>query len=224
MLPFPVPQDLPNPAAAQQTANEIVAKIDDLLARADRLLGDDHWNSTKQQLDQLVYDYYDLTKDEVAVVEDTFNYVIPAMQPRLNNPPPKLWHPSNRADRDRYCRALERALKEWLRDETEVSASIAAHSLDLAVACVQLGNRRPSVTVQEETALQDLLPRLWSALPASVSHNVEIIPNLRVFIGDDLYLVKPRKKRFWLYSAALDDADGIAAELFSTAEARRRQG
>jgi hypothetical protein len=56
-----------------------------------------------------------------------------------------------------------------------------------------------------------------------MTRNVQIVPDLRVFIGDDLYLLKPRKKRFWLYSSALDEADAIAAELFSQ-QARRGRG
>jgi hypothetical protein len=34
-----------------------------------------------------------------------------------------------------------------------------------------------------------------------------------VFVENDLYLIKPMQKRFWLESTALADADAVAREL-----------
>jgi hypothetical protein len=51
------------------------------------------------------------------------------------------------------------------------------------------------------------------------------MPDLRVFIGKNLYLVKPMQRRFWLQSTALSDGDAIAADLQQSIDldAQRRQ-
>jgi hypothetical protein len=46
---------------------------------------------------------------------------------------------------------------------------------------------------------------------------------LRVFVGENLYLIKPMQRRFWLRVAALADGDGIALDLQQTITSKRRR-
>ncbi len=48
------------------------------------------------------------------------------------------------------------------------------------------------------------------------------MPDFRIFAGNHLYLVKPARRRFWLRSAALVDADAIALDLQDAAARNRR--
>ena len=50
------------------------------------------------------------------------------------------------------------------------------------------------------------------------------MPDLRVFVGNCLYLIKPMQTRFWLRSTALADADGIALDLQQAATAPQQRG
>ncbi|MCU7967117.1 MAG: hypothetical protein KZQ74_07975 [gamma proteobacterium symbiont of Bathyaustriella thionipta] len=54
-------------------------------------------------------------------------------------------------------------------------------------------------------------------MPKDLPGNFQLIPDLRIFIDDILYIVKPRKRRFWLGSTALADADAIASDLLAQA-------
>ena len=44
------------------------------------------------------------------------------------------------------------------------------------------------------------------------------MPDFRVFVDRDLFLVKPVGKRFWLRSAALADANAITLDLHAVPE------
>jgi hypothetical protein len=48
------------------------------------------------------------------------------------------------------------------------------------------------------------------------------MPDIRVFIGKNLYLIKPMQQRFWLRSSALADADAIAMDLQNAVELHKR--
>jgi hypothetical protein len=54
-----------------------------------------------------------------------------------------------------------------------------------------------------------------AALPMTMSRNVALQPDLKVFIEDALYIVKSRSMRYWLRSTALNDADEIADDLLT---------
>jgi len=66
-----------------------------------------------------------------------------------------------------------------------------------------------------ERQLKAVLKRLRKALHNGGQGSFQFVPDLRVFLDDELFLVKPRAIRYWLRSAALDDADAIAGHLFS---------
>ena len=52
------------------------------------------------------------------------------------------------------------------------------------------------------------------------SGNFQSMPDFRVFVDRDLFLVKPVGKRFWLRSAALADANAITLDLPAAAGQR----
>lgn len=50
------------------------------------------------------------------------------------------------------------------------------------------------------------------------------MPDFRVFEGNDLYLVKPMQRRFWLRSSVLADANSVALDLEDYAGSAKKQG
>lgn len=207
---FPEPDDLEDPEQSRRAMNEIVAIMDDLLARRDRLLDEDHWPETIRRLDELVFAYYGLNEEEIAIVEETFEEIIPAIQPNKGRRP-RLWNDSSEVDQARYLRELESSLGRWMLPDTPLQAEVLAQSKDAAVVRIHLGEQAPPPRETDDWSA--LLDRLWGRLDRPVSRNLQIITDLRLFDGDDLYLFKPRKRRFWLRTTAMNDAAAIAGEL-----------
>ena len=86
---------------------------------------------------------------------------------------------------------------------------------DLAILRLSLRDQ-PSAFVYSEDddgRVGAVLSRLGEHIHQPLPGNFQSMPDFRVFIDRDLFLVKPIMKRFWLRSAALADASAIALDL-----------
>ena len=61
--------------------------------------------------------------------------------------------------------------------------------------------------------LMQALGKVMSTLPSGSSHNIQLRPDFKVILDDALFLIKPPDARFWMPSAALNDADEIIGDL-----------
>ena len=216
-LPFATAKRMPNPRQAEAAARKVIQLMNRVIRNADELLqsADEQFS----QIDSLVYDYYGLDAQDVALIEDTYNYIIPAMQPRRNAGIQEIWNSSKPEHRKNYAATLCDALKPWFRKP--ITASLAAKSGDFAVLRLTIDRSRKNSAYHEVsvTDANDFLRKISWNLPKSLPGNFQLTPDLRFVIGRDMYLVKPMQLRHWLRSVALADADAIAAE-FSAINAR----
>jgi N-6 DNA Methylase len=216
-LPFSSPNNMPDPERADVAADKIVRLVDREINNADNLLRQEH--KVLEEIDALVYDYYGLDGHDVALVEDTCNYLIPAMQPRRSAGRQPIWENSSSQQRSIYAHTLCEALKPWFK--TPVNASLTAKSADVAILHLTLDKSGSKAAYRENTSteFETFLQTIGARLPIPMPGNVQLVPDLRFVIGPDMYLVKPMQLRHWLRSTALADAEQIAAE-FSAAAAR----
>lgn len=213
-IPYPSEFDLKNSREAENAFEEAVMLMDKLLDEKDNLLKQDTI-AYRQEIDSIVYRYFGLNKAEIYVIEDTLNHIVPSIQPNAHSRTiPSLWRDTNHNDWQVYSETLENALAKWLQPPIKPSAQYVGSSPDLVVIaiCLTVGADTNSEIIK---GIDDVLERIWASLPEKLSGNFQLIPDLRIFIDDVLYLVKPRKRRFWLRLAALADADSIASDLLS---------
>jgi N-6 DNA methylase len=210
-LPFAKPEAMPDPARAAKAAEKIVALMDREIKNAARLL--QNQGGVIDELDAHVCDYYGLDVAEAALIQDTIRYILPAIQPRRNAGLQAIWDTSRAEQRSAYAATLCEALKPWFN--TGLSAALAARSNDIAILKLTLRTAHGSLAYAENTAseLEVFLDSIGKHLPARLPGNVQLVPDLRFVIGDDMYLVKPMQVRHWLRATALADAEQIAAEL-----------
>jgi hypothetical protein len=222
-IPFPSVADLADHTTAETIARKITDVVDEAIASADDLLT--NHELYLEEIDRLVYMYFGLSDDEIAVIDDTLDYIIPAMQPRESDFP-ELWHPSTRGQRQLYAETLTAALGAWLQPRNAIDITLAGLGKDLAtlrLRLVESGTEQVDYSEPNtsEDATVEVLNRIWRSLPETLSRNFQIIPDLRIFLDDDLFMVKPRQLRYWLRSTALADADDIAADLHRMSAAHR---
>lgn len=217
-LPFDVAVNMPDPAKAAVAEEKIIQLIDREIARADDLLS--LQSDPLGEIDQLVFDYYGLDAHEIALIEDTFRYIIPAMQPRRSAGLQKIWANSSFEHRADYAAMLCDALSPCFK--APVQASLAAKSGDVAVLKLTIASDDGVYREDEHSEVGQLLQSIQADLPVRLPGNVQLVPDLRFVIGSDMYLVKPMQLRHWLRSTALADAEQIAAE-FTAATARQEK-
>lgn len=219
-LPFDDPENMPDPAKAFKAEKKLVALIDSELATAKKLLASQH--DVLGAIDRLVFEYYGLDAGDVAIIEDTVQHVIPAMQPRRNSGLQSIWAQANSSQRATYASMLCNALSPYFR--LPVKASLAARSSDVAVLKLTIGDEAAPYTEDTSGEFNDFLGSIAAKLPIDLPGNVQLIPDLRLVVDRDMYLVKPAALRHWLRSTALADAEQIAAEFVAAAARHGQEG
>ena len=125
-LPFDVPEKMPDPERAAVAGEKIIQLIDREIANANELLSSQ--SDPLEEIDRLVFDYYGLGAHETALIEDTLQYIIPAMQPRRSAGLKEIWTNSRFEHRANYASMLCSALAPFFRQP--IQASLAAKSGD----------------------------------------------------------------------------------------------
>lgn len=219
-LPFDAPENMPDPEKAQEAERELVTLIKCEMANSQKLLIAQH--DVLDKIDRLVFDYYGLDASDVAIVEDTVNSVIPAMQPRRSAGLQPIWAAASPPQREAYATMLCNALSPHFR--APVSASLAARSADVAVLKLTIGDAVTPYVENTSSEFNEFLTPITEKLSMEMPGNVQLIPDLRIIDGPNMYLVKPAAVRHWLRSTALAEAEQIAAELAAAAASHGQGG
>lgn len=224
-LPFPPSDSMPDPKRSRRAENALISIIDKVIeAENESFQLQASQSGVLEKLDRLAYDYFCLSDEEIILVEDAVKKIIPAVQPSRGSFP-DIWKSSNCNDRREYANTLVSNITDWIDNGYTVGARLEAYNKDLAVLCLSLreGHNQSEYVENDDTsvgeALLDLLEHIHQPLPG----NFQLMPDFRVFIDKNLYLVKPVQKRFWLRSAALADADAIALDLQDVIERRSKR-
>ncbi len=223
-LPFPSPDDMPQRERSASAENALVALIDGMIESADGPfdLREDE-QAILKKIDRLTCEFFCLSDEEAILVDDTVERIIPSIQPRRSRLP-DIWKPANPEDRRSYADALIRGMAEWFDPDCTIGIRLEARNDDLAVLRLTLeeGRGQAGYAEEDDGSVGDALAKLSEHVHQPLPGNFQLMPDFRIFAGNHLYLVKPARRRFWLKSAALADADAIALDLQDAAARNRR--
>ena len=217
-LPFPAPEDLQR-SRSEAAGLALTALIDKARSSAKKSLtlrpGNDR---PLNDLDSLCYSYFGLGEEEIALVEDAVEEIIPCTQPS-RGASVALWKPAGKGDRQTYASTLGRSMKQWFDDDVSIAVVLEARNDDLALLhlrLVEAGSEEP-YRERDDQAIGEAFGRLRAHVAMHLPGNFQLIPDFRLFVGKSLYLIKPLQRRFWLRSAAIADADAVAMDLHDAA-------
>ena len=214
-FPFPAPQDFQDGGQASEAAHALVSLIDNAIVSVQGSFaletGDE---GLFGELDAHCYRYFGLGDEEIALVEDSVDWVIPGVQPRAESLV-DLWQPAELNDRKTYASTLIGSMSQWFGEDTAIRIELEARNKDLALMHVWMVERQDWKAYREriDDAVGVALVRLSARMGVPLPGNFQLVPDFRLFIGKSLYLVKPLQRRFWLRSAAIAEADAIAMDL-----------
>ena len=214
-LPFPSPADMPERERSESAENALVSLVDQMTeSTSDSFRVPMSKGDNFGELDRLTCQFFCLSDDEITLVNDTVQKIIPAVQPNRGRFP-DVWRPADRNDRQSYAATLIRSMAEWFAPDSIVGIKLEARNNDLAILRLTLEEEQKNTRYIEETdkSVGDVLANIFEHIHQPLPGNFQLMPDFRIFIGNNLYLVKPAQKRFWLKSAALADADAIALDL-----------
>lgn len=223
-LPFPLSNELPDKRIANNIQKDIAQKLDMLF---DKLKNKEFMSpqedfpaiSDKKHFDKLIYDYLGLKQHERAIIEEHMDLVRPAMHPGRNTFP-CLWELAEKKHWEGYCETLGMAITNSMREGVKAFASVIGQSKDALL--VHVTRFRHNDVKQDDIFRTRKIPNIYE-LPDNlfknfVSHhggNLYMRRLILNFKDGDIYILKPRLRRFWLTSAAYADADRILDEALS---------
>ncbi|CAI2717512.1 HsdM family class I SAM-dependent methyltransferase [Nitrospina watsonii] len=223
-VPFPTPEEMPEPKRARKAEKALVKIIERVASKTAPFTLEGEPDSVFTTIDELSYEYFCLSNEEIALIEDSVRYILPAVQPHQGSFS-EIWKTPTTDERGVYAQTLVRALGNWFGNDQVVNVCLEAHNNDLAILRLTLcpKNKETPYTERGEPAVRDLLARLFSHIHQPLPGNFQLMPDFRIFQGNALYLVKPMQRRFWLRSSALADAHNVVLDLQDYAGSAKKQ-
>ena len=214
-LPFPSAGNMPEKDRATVAEKALISWVDNSIQMRNSAFS----LQTNQiedftTLDRMVFDFFCLSDAEITLIKDTVEKVIPAAQPHQSSFP-DIWKPSNCDDRQNYAMTLIDNMTDWFEDNWTVGVRLIANNNDFAVLRLTLQSqvRKPEYIEDNDVSVGEALANLSNRIHQPLAGNFQLMRDFRLFIDNELYLVKPLQKRYWLNSAAIADADAIALDL-----------
>lgn len=220
-VPFPLPAQLDDSQQGLRIVNEVSAIMQasyrdaqkSFLNRASAMA------TASAEIEPLVDEYFGIHPSDQVLVADTVDVVAPSAQPRLRmNFEPGL-STATLEEGVAYTKRLCATLNQWAASSGHVVRGCCAISGSLGVGVSLLEKNRVSEHSPNLVIDPDLVPvlrRIRDVLAVD-GGSVSALREVMVFEGDRLYILKPAARIHWTGTAALNDADALAASLFSQA-------
>jgi type I restriction-modification system DNA methylase subunit len=180
--------------------------------------------SLQSEIDNTVYDLYELTSNERVLVDDMLAFTIDfqrkheASKGLLRCAPEELEpyakhlisviQPFFNTAKRYFLRAQAYEVPAQRPKSTEVSRS-------LRILKVSICESRPNgngFEVVRRDDLDQLLSEIAKNIDEPLTRSLYTRRHLRIYSGNDIYIIKPDQRRFWSRSAGLNDGDAIIAD------------
>jgi len=216
----PYPESLASPKQSEQARKELIKIVNEHQAVQNNVLQPpDAQEKTLKEIDRLTYLYFGLSDDEITLLEDAVEHILPAAQPNRGSFP-DLWKTCIFEHRESYASQLKSALEQWFDSDRAIAIKLVGYNQDFGILCLQLLDELPKrysgYSEDTNVSFSEALDSVSVALENPIAQNFQSVPDMRIFVGNKLFLIKPMQRRFWLRSTALADADNIASDLESS--------
>jgi hypothetical protein len=171
------------------------------------------------RLEKFIYEYFDLTEEEIALVEDTVQIFEPSSTPpdreaiksRLI---PTLKSIEEAGLRD-YAEMLVSTLNSWRRPDSPLVEASATWFDSKPFVLFQLRQTKSPAEFRlnnSTSSKEALFERVYEAA-LQKQGRFEYPRTITFFDGKSIHILKPKTMMHWTRTAALNDADEIFAEV-----------
>jgi hypothetical protein len=213
-LPMPLPAQISDPVRANAIIKKVAGIVEKCTAqaaktfigRAEAIAG------ASEEIEPLVYEYFDIQPLEKVLITDTISVIIPSVQPTYARMPVPTVEPARAEQREAYTRRVCATLNGWAKGSNFVRGSaIASEKSGVGVAVLEKCQRGKAVSDSGDAPDRfiEALSRL-RRIASAADNTIGIERGLMIFEKNKLFVVKPLARRYWTETAALNDADEIA--------------
>jgi N-6 DNA Methylase len=219
-LPFPLPDEMPNSNRAKSIVGKCADLMrdlkQDLLKPENRLKRHGLVEHVQRQLNEFVYEYFDVSKWERYLVEDTVAIFRPSSTPGSFESENLLTAKrSTPAHRKTYAATLVSTFRGWSRTKANLWAeSCVAPKSELAFVTFGVGGRAKRYSESDaEERVEELLNKIRETCAHNEGAVFRCLRGFAFYEGKTVHLLKPLSRRFWTRTAALNDADEILTHM-----------
>jgi hypothetical protein len=219
---------LPQHADDPCGADGIIKEISDTIEDFEKQIKSKNWLDKKQKrgeksntlrckFEPLIREYYNIDEYESMLIEDTLALAVRSFHPRYSTTDiPTLANVSKETSQV-YTQTLCEMLNHFGKgSQFKVNGRVIKgnpYSVVQVTLAESIDKNIPVITASD--ALKKTFKLMEPHLQRKQGRFV-FCQNLKVFDGDDLYLLKPMQMRFWSHTAALNDADEIAGSIIQS--------
>lgn len=207
----------------EETDEKVIAEKLKKWANAERIKG----KRIRASFDPLIYRYFNLTEQDIALVEDTCEIFdkgdtpgsLEAAKRILTLKPISEWD-----GLQPYADMICKTLNGWASGKMRVSATGMA-SEDTGLALVELRQTKtanPYAELRGEGKTIEAAARLRDASKENIGNSLEFQRDGWIFDGTRILIVKPARVGEWTATAAINDATALFAEISETRRLKNR--
>lgn len=218
-MPFPLPEDAPEPSRARDIVRSVCGEMDtlkqDLAAGAARFGRSQHVDRARRKIDPMILDYYSIDEWERILIEDTVKVFAPSSTPGASTTSVPTLKRVSREKREAYVSTLCGMLNSMAASNGPRISGTVVYSTIAGQAVVTIrrnGSTSLYAEKQDSDDLKKALERISKVLPEDKGSFIRQ-RGLKIFDGDRIHIAKPLTLRSWTRTAALNDADEIAAAI-----------
>jgi hypothetical protein len=218
-LPFPLPEDLPNPQRSETILRSCAQRLRKLhkdLQKKEYLLHRDTLvQDARSELYKHVCDYFEICEWEQQLISDTVEIFRPSSTPgSLESETLLTARPSTPEHRRGYAETLVKTFRDWSSTNRQLCASTSiADGSGLALITLSLDDKPKHYA---ESSSDDRVSHALASIRKTSAREGALFSRLRGFVlyeTDRVHILKPLNRRHWTRTAALNDADEILARM-----------
>jgi hypothetical protein len=181
------------------------------------------YNECKDHLDDLIFDYFNLSRHERSLVRETVDVLMPSIRPRsfrsLDTP---AQAPADIDDLNQYAKVLAASLTDWRKCtggrgqfHVRVITNESRRARTVGIVRLEYEQSKTAAATADTQANDELVRELLSSLHQAgfavvpVGQALQLVPDVHVWVSGALYLVRLMNKKSWTIRQALRDAEEI---------------
>ena len=221
-IPLPLPDQLDDPQQGLRIVDEVCRIVDAAYRETEKSFFNraNSVASASLAIEPLVNEYFSIYPSEKVLIADTVGIVAPSAQPRPKQRTVPGLTIGTVTQGEAYTERLCATLNEWARPSGYSVRGTFTISGSLGVGVVLLEKVRIAERTGSSPAIGHDLPRVLRKIRDAFAGNGGSWRSLRevmLFDGNKLYVLKPAARIHWTETAALNDADALAATLLTGA-------
>lgn len=218
-LPFPLPEDMPDPKRSEGIMRSCALRLRKLnsdLQKPEHLLSHESLvQEASSELYAFVCNYFEICDWEQQLIKDTVEVFRPSSTPAsLDSGTLYTAQPSTHEHRAAYAETLVKTFRNWTSTKRHLWASTQiSNRLGLALITFGIADKPKHYG---ESSSDKWLDHILASIRKSSATNGVLFSHLRGFVlyeSDRVHILKPTNRRHWTRTAALNDADEILTRM-----------